>query len=57
MLNRPGPVTDDIGTSPSGFAPPSGGPYYADLRGRNDAISEMLYGDGGTLSQPSPPQH
>lgn len=54
MLNRPGPVTDDIGTSAFDSSP---GPFYGDLRARNEALSEMLYGDYGTVSQPQVPPH
>ena len=59
MLNRPGPVTDDRGTSAfdSAHDPPSPGPFHGDLRARNEALSEMLYGEYGTVSRPGVPPH
>lgn len=55
MLNQPGQMTDDIGTS--AFDSSSSGPFYGDLRSRNDDLSEMLYGDYGILSHPGLPPH
>lgn len=49
MLNQPGPVTDDIGTSALDSASSqSGEPRF----NGNAALSEMLYGEHGTVSLP-----
>lgn len=56
MLNQPGAVTNDIGTSTFQPAPTTDvdveAPVNGKLRGRNDALSEMLYGEYGTVSLP-----